>query len=143
MKKLINLILLSTALISFSAVSDEEKPVENPDFDRKQLLQILLHHYQSMTGAWFINSQCFILSYEETREYEFYVGELNKVAQQEQIAPLAHLYTMQSNGEQVSKMEKYRSCGKDAESVVKGNFSITKRLYGDIVGSRKGIGDGA
>jgi len=69
MKKLINLILLFTALISFSAVSDEEKPVENPDFDRKQLLKILLHHYQSMTVAWFINSQCFILSYEETREY--------------------------------------------------------------------------
>lgn len=138
MKKLINLILLSTALISFSAVSDEEKPVENPDFDRKQLLKILLHHYQSMTVAWFINSQCFILSYEETREYEFYVGELNKVAQKEQIAPLAHLYTMQRNGEQVSKMEKYRGCDKDTESVVKGNFSLTKRLYGDIVGSRKG-----
>ena len=115
--------------------SEENKSDKPADLNKEELLKVLLHHYQSMTGAWFINKSCYILSYQETKDYEFFVGELNKLAQKEKIAPLKHLYVMQKNGELVSQQETYKSCGKESIRIVRGNFEITKRLYNDMKSS--------
>jgi hypothetical protein len=68
MEIIINLILITSLFFSISVFSEENKSVKPAGLNKSGLLKVLLQHYQSMTGAWFINKSCYILSYQETKD---------------------------------------------------------------------------
>jgi len=125
------ILLLVFALFS-TACYAEEKPEYTPP-TRPELLKMLLGSYQTLTGTYYINLNCKILDGKQSDKFKLYVGELNKTAQQEKIAPLKHLYKMQQNGKTIAGITPWKECGDKARGIVNQAYRLSGLLYRDLV----------
>ena len=134
MKKslLLSLLLMFFAQNNFAETIDEE-----------QLRRKMLEQYTTITGGWYLQKKCDVLSRDEMREFEWHIFHIGQTMQQ--IASAEILNSIQKKTQSIIDSEEYGNCNDESKQLIHAlvessrqiNLVLNDKVYARAVSDRE------